>query len=1394
MNNKNEFSLDHTAQRKRLILRIIITFIVLFLMANLGAVIDAILHPEIEYFDSEHIIVGLSSAFVVGIMMAIILIYIERIEKAFRDHKRTEESLHASEIRYQTLFEQASDGIFYLSTDGEVLKVNESFARMHGYRVEEMQGMRLQDLDTPENMQASHERMRRILAGEMIEFEAEHYHKDGHIIPLAVSTGLISVGGKDIIQAFHRDITERRQIEKELINSEKRFHALIEHGQDYISLLAADGTLLWESPSERSLLGYAPNQFLGRNMFELIHPEDQAWTRKMYAEVLQSLGSIQEGEFRLLHADNTWRWVRCSATNLLNEPSVQAIVLNYRDITERKQAEETLRIAEADYRTIFENAPIGVFQSTLEGRFRRVNPAMAHIFGYASPEEMIASITDISCQIYVNPEDRREFQQALADHGEVLEFIGKNYRKDKSIVWTETTARAVKDAQGNILWYEGFITNITDRKHVQESLRESESKFRSLIEQSSEGVVLIDEKFMVIEWNSAQEKITGIPHTEAIGTPYWHIQYRILPPERQAQRSPEYFKNAMETALANGQIPQSASSTEIVIQTPSGERKSILQVSFPIQTESGYRIGAVVRDITARKQVEVALRDSESRAQAMLQAIPDLMFRLNSKGVYIDYKADVHDLHVQSKASIIGKSNRDISPPEFADLIDLFIQTTLKTKKLQTFEYRMPIPDRGMRDYEARMAASGKDEVMMIVRDITENKRAEEALQLSERSARQTARQLQMINQIGIKITAGLGFEQLMQTIYEQCQRIGDTDTFYIAIYDDATNVLSFPFFYKDKEQRFIASRNLKENSGLAGHIIESRKTLHLPDLLNMPDGIRGVNQPGKLNRSFIGVPLISNDMVVGVISMQSHKINTYTQEQIQTLELLATQVAIAIQNSQLYEQTQLELIERKQAEERIILSERKYRELFEVNKDGIAIFLLNPHGPPGTFVEVNDAAPQMLGYTKEEMLKLTPMMLEPWTSPKQLQLRQSEFELKGSAHFETVLMHKNGHPVFAEFSAQMIQYEGKPAIMNIVRDITERKQRETEMRAIATLSAALRTASTRAEMLPVVIEQLVILLNCDTVSVEIIDPLTGDSVTEVAHGAWKPLIGSRQKSGTGINAIISETRQPYFTNDLSHDPNFAHPELVHEGIHGGIGAPLIAQDNLIGFVWMGRKTDVSESEVRLLVAVADIAANAIHRATLHEQIRLDAGNLTQAYDTTLEGWAHALELRDHETEGHTRRVAQMTLDLARVMGIEEGEMENIRRGVLLHDIGKMGVRDSILLKPGALNEHEWEIMRQHPEYAYKLLKPIEYLHTALDIPYCHHEKWDGTGYPRGLKYEEIPLKARIFAIVDVWDALTSDRPYRLAWSKEKALAHITEQRGKHFDPAIVDAFLKIVE
>jgi len=212
----------------------------------------------------------------------------------------------------------------------------------------------------------------------------------------------------------------------------------------------------------------------------------------------------------------------------------------------------------------------------------------------------------------------------------------------------------------------------------------------------------------------------------------------------------------------------------------------------------------------------------------------------------------------------------------------------------------------------------------------------------------------------------------------------------------------------------------------------------------------------------------------------------------------------------------------------------------------------------------------------------------------------------------------------------------------------------------------------------------------------------------------------------------------------------------------------------------------------RQATAQLELRQAAEERELISRRSQQVADELNAAFDATLESMARALDLRDRETEGHLARVAQITVALAKVMGVPEDQLAHIRRGALLHDIGKMGIPDGILLKPSALNDEEWAVMHLHPVYAFEMLQPIELLRPALDIPYGHHERWDGQGYPRGLRHEEIPLGARIFSVVDVWDALRSDRPYRPGWPEARVRDYISKRAGADFDPNVVEQFLKM--
>ncbi len=286
-------------------------------------------------------------------------------------------------------------------------------------------------------------------------------------------------------------------------------------------------------------------------------------------------------------------------------------------------------------------------------------------------------------------------------------------------------------------------------------------------------------------------------------------------------------------------------------------------------------------------------------------------------------------------------------------------------------------------------------------------------------------------------------------------------------------------------------------------------------------------------------------------------------------------------------------------------------------------------------------------------------------------------------------------------------------------------------------------------------------------------------------------------RAGEGMAGRVATEKRTVRVPDLSRagDAFTRAPMLAGEDFVAYHAAPLLVQGQVMGVLEVFHRSDLHADYdwLSFFRALADQTAIAIHSARLFTDLQRSNTELRLAYDATILGWSHALDLRDRETEGHTQRVTKLTVQLAEAFGLSEEAVTHIRRGALLHDMGKMGVPDAILLKPGTLTDEEWLHMRRHPQYAYDMLAQIDYLKPALDIPYCHHEKWDGTGYPRGLKGEDIPLAARLFAVVDVWDALYYDRPYRKGWTVENTLAYIREQSGRHFDPGVVDIFLRVV-
>jgi len=480
-----------------------------------------------------------------------------------------------------------------------------------------------------------------------------------------------------------------------------------------------------------------------------------------------------------------------------------------------------------------------------------------------------------------------------------------------------------------------------------------------------------------------------------------------------------------------------------------------------------------------------------------------------------------------------------------------------------------------------------------------------------------------------------------------------------------------------------------------------------------------------------------------------------------------------------------------------------RYRRLFE----GVPVGLYRTT-PTGEILEVNAALQEMLGYADREALQQLNAD-DLYHDPEERRQWKILMEREGIIRaFKAQFCCRDGTTIWVEDNARAVR-DAENRVLHFegsLEDITERKRTEENVRrqlrrlgALHNIDRAINASVDLGVILDVILAEVTAQLEVDAAAVLLLSPHT----QMLEYGAGRgfrtaTLEATHLRVGEGHAGLAAMERRVVHIPDLeAGQSEVGHAlRVAGEDFVAYYAAPLIAKGQVKGVLEVFHLTalDADPDWEVFLTTLAAQAAIAIDNSSMFDDLERSHTELILAYDTTLEGWVKALDLRDEETEGHTLRVTEMTLRLAREIGLSDTELVHVRRGALLHDIGKMGIPDGILLKPGALTDAEWEIMRKHPVYAYEMLSPIAFLRPAMDIPYCHHEKWDGSGYPRGLRGDRIPLVARIFAVVDVWDALFFDRPYRAGWEEKKVVEHLREQAGKHFDPEVVESFLQMRE
>ena len=486
--------------------------------------------------------------------------------------------------------------------------------------------------------------------------------------------------------------------------------------------------------------------------------------------------------------------------------------------------------------------------------------------------------------------------------------------------------------------------------------------------------------------------------------------------------------------------------------------------------------------------------------------------------------------------------------------------------------------------------------------------------------------------------------------------------------------------------------------------------------------------------------------------------------------------------------------------------AERRYRIAFETDPAPSVIARLADL----LILQANQGMSDLTGLERNALTDRLLTDLEPLHQNRDLRDTIEPLRAGGSVHkLERLLLHAGEREMNVLMSARAIEIEGEAsgiftfidtseleeAQARIERLNDELRERLERIESLHMIERAITSSLDLDLTLDLILQQVTARLGVDAASVLLYRPriqrLRLGAVTGFSNTALRTT-DLRLGEGSAGQAAMRREQVRIDDPDEFVDAFGRSEQIMAEGVRSYLAVPLVAKGNLHGVLELFRRTafDVNDDWHGFLKTLSTQVAIALDNATLFKNSQRTNTELRLAYDTTIEGWARALDLRDAVTEGHSRRVTEMTERLAEHLGVEDEHLEHVRRGALLHDIGKMAVPDSILRKPDKLTSDEWEIMMRHPTIAFELLVPITFLRPALDIPYGHHERWDGTGYPRKLAGEQIPLAARIFSVVDVYDALTSDRPYREAWSREGALAHIEEQAGRQFDPDVVQAFL----
>ena len=972
------------------------------------------------------------------------------------------------------------------------------------------------------------------------------------------------------------------------------------------------------------------------------------------------------------------------------------------------------------FKALFENAQVGIYRTTPEGKVLAANAAFIAMLGFDSFEDLAKR--NLENEGFSPETPRSKFKELIELEGEVRNLESQWTKKDGSLIYVSENARVMRNGDNEVCFYEGTVLDISDRKKTE--------KWQSATYEISQAAILTE-------------------NLEDLYKAIHQILSRLMPVQN-------FFIALLDEASNTIHFPY--------------YKDQFDEPPHPIKAGKG-------------------LTGYVMRTQKTLFAPPEVFTQLMNQG----------------EVELVGSNSVDW----------LGVPLISKDRTIGAMVTQSYTEGVRFNQSHADMLTFVSTQVAMAI----ESKRSNEKI-------RRQAERLSLLNTIAKALSSTLNLDDLLEIVHQEIDKAVISDAFFIALYDQRREVLDFKISIDKGKRETPYTQPLGE--GLSANVVRTRKPILITDFENEKEHLDKAVLWGSMDlpSSWLGVPILFKEQVLGVISVQKYNSHAYSNVEVELLSTIADEVAVAIINSRMY------TAEIRRAT-RITEIARLGSQLTSIRDVGT---LLNTLVTRAAEIMESTTCTVMLINQGRDLAVLEAQVGLPSDTPARLKVPLSLPIIKNSIEtrepiiledidrdgpmFRGVLVNKQIKAFFAypmvmdeitigfltlskemeylpsieEIRSSQLLAERATIAMENARLFEETIHNLKQVEALHMIDMAITSSVDLKFILDILLEKARVQLNVDAVAVLIFD--LGTQLLNFAAGSGfrtNALQGTHLMLGQSYAGMAGLTKKMVHVENMRvHKTDFLRsPFFSSEEFEEYYGIPLIAKGEIKGVleIFQRGKFNAAPDWMSFLDAFSGQAAIAIDNAQLVDNLKRTNSSLMLAYDSTIMGWSNAMDMRDKETEGHTQRVTKVTMRLAQAMGVGEEALVHIRRGSLLHDIGKMAIPDEILLKPGPLTDEEWVEMRKHPVYARQLLSTISYLQAALSIPYYHHENWDGSGYPDGIKGETIPLEARIFAVVDVWDALRSKRRYRDAWPDNKVRTFIRDQAGKRFDPRVVDVF-----